>query len=589
MDALQGSQYFSTLDLRSGYWQISVDPVDREKTAFVTPDGLWEFLRLPFGVTGGPATFQRAIEIVLSGLTYDTSLCYFDDVIILSQSIQQQCQRLSAVLSRFRAHNLRVKASKCTFAADQVLFLGHIVSSKGVHTDPVKIKVVSDLPDPKSTEQIRSFLGLAGYYRRFIPNFAAIASPLVELTKKMAKFIWGSKQKEAFETLKALLCNAPILAYPQLDKQFILQTDASDLGLGAVLTQKDQFGKGHVIAYSSRSLTDREKGYSATEKEALAVVFAVNQFHVYLLGSKFLLVTDHSALRWLHSLELKGRLGRWVMDLQEFSFGVQHRSGVNNGNADSLSRLPYNLANSEQPALDDTPVCTTTVVPTQSLLDAQLADPALSKIIELKSQGFPRPPAFVWEHDVTLRTLWHCWDQLDLHDNLLVKKPNKEVPFPQYTFVIPRSLVPSVLQGIHSSPFSGHLGITKTLGRTRYRFYWPKMTVEIKDFVQKCETRAQVKLDQHKSKAPLKPIEVNEPFVFWAMDYMGPLPETARGNKHLLVVMDHFTKWCEVFPTKDQKAQTVAEILVNRVFSRFGPPTVIHSDQGRNFESHLMH
>ena len=240
LDALHGSKYFSTLDLRSGYWQISVDPQDQEKTAFVTPDGLWELVRLPFGVTGGPATFQRAIEIVLSGLTYDTCLCYFDDIIIPSNSIEQQCERLRTVLSRFRTHNLRVKASKCTFAADEVLFLGHIVSSKGVHTDPAKIKAVSELQEPKNVVQVITFLGLPGYYRRFIPRFATIAAPLVDLTKKMSTFVCDQRHKEAFHVLKTLLCKAPVLAYPQLNEQFILQTDASDLGLGAVLTQKDQ-------------------------------------------------------------------------------------------------------------------------------------------------------------------------------------------------------------------------------------------------------------------------------------------------------------------------------------------------------------
>ena len=193
--------------------------------------------------------------------------------------------------------------------------------------------------------QVITFLGLPGYYRRFIPTFATIAAPQVDLIKKMSKFVWDQRQKEAFHALKTLLCKAPVLACPQLNKQFILQTDASDLGLGAVLTQKDQFGIEYAIAYASRSLTEREKNYSTTEKEALAVMYAVNQFRVYLLGSNFLLVTDHSALRWLHSLEPEGRSGRWVMDLQEFSFDIIHRPGTNHTNADSLSRLPSHEPN----------------------------------------------------------------------------------------------------------------------------------------------------------------------------------------------------------------------------------------------------
>ena len=188
LDSLIGFQMFITLDLRSGYWQISVAPEDREKTAFVTPDGLWEFLRLPFGVSGGPATYQKAIEIVLSGLNYDTCLCYFDDIIVPSKNIDQQCTRLHALLSRFRKHNLRVKASKCKFADPKVLFLGHVVSDQGVHTNPRKIQDVSALQEPKTIEQVRSSLGLAEYYHRFIPNFAAVSQPLVDLTKKGLNF-----------------------------------------------------------------------------------------------------------------------------------------------------------------------------------------------------------------------------------------------------------------------------------------------------------------------------------------------------------------------------------------------------------------
>ena len=592
LDALAGSKYFSTLDLRAGYWQLSVAPEDREKTAFVTPDGLWEFIRLPFGVSGGPATFQRAIEIILSGLTYHTCLCYFDDIIIPSDSIQQQCERLSIVLSRFQKHNLRVKASKCCFGASKVPFLGHVVSEKGVHTDPRKIEAVSNLPPPTNLDQVRSFLGLAGYYRRFIPNFSHISSPLVKLTKKGSKFSWTEEQEHSFSQLKQLLCTAPVLSYPHFDKCFVLQTDASDMGVGAVLTQYDSSGQEHVISYASRSLSNREKAYSTTEKEALAVVFATDHFRAYLLGRQFTLITDHSALCWLNSLEPKGRLGRWVMALQEYSFDVQHRAGISNGNADALSRLPapFPVDNRGCHSSISSPSCVTSVTPESSLQQEQLNDPDLSKVIEFKSHQMPRPPFFVWAHNPTLRALWHCWDTLHLVNGILVKGvQGQPTSLSEYAFVIPFRMIDSVLQGIHCSPFSGHLGLKRTLQRARGKFFWPKMSLHITDFVRSCQSCAQNKLGAPPSKAPLQPIDVNEPFVFWAMDYMGPLPETTQGNKHLLVIMDHFTKWCEAFPTKDQRASTVADILVTRVFSRFGPPTIIHSDQGRNFESNLMH
>ena len=234
---------FSTLDLRNGYWQVSMSGEDREKTAFITPSGLFEFNRMPFGLSNAPATFSRALGIVISGLTYEQCLCYFDDVIVFSKDIDQHCQRLQAVLTRFREQNLGVKASKCSFGADRVLYLGHTVSSEGIHTDPSKIEAVQNLQSPRSLDQLRTFLGLAGYYRKFIPGFATIATPLTELTQRSAKFVWLEKHQQAFLSLKNYLCSAPILAYPQFTKPFIVQTDASDVGLGAILAQIDDEGK----------------------------------------------------------------------------------------------------------------------------------------------------------------------------------------------------------------------------------------------------------------------------------------------------------------------------------------------------------
>eukprot|EP00112_Aurelia_sp_Birch-Aquarium-sp1_P024071 Seg7444.1 transcript_id=Seg7444.1/GoldUCD/mRNA.D3Y31 product="Protein NYNRIN" protein_id=Seg7444.1/GoldUCD/D3Y31 len=216
------------------------------------------------------------------------------------------------------------------------------------------------------------------------------------------------------------------------------------------------------------------------------------------------------------------------------------------------------------------------MIPGNNLQQAQKDDPQISKVMEMKSLGLPKPPYFAWARDPLLRAFWHAWDSLYLTNGILVKGLPGSKSIPNYAFVIPPALVESILKGIHCSPFSGHLGIKRTLRRARERFYWPKMAVQITDFVKSCMVCAQSKLDPDHRKAPLQSIEVNEPFVFWAMDYMGPIQETARGSKHLLVMMDHSTKWCEVFPTKDQKASTVAEILVSRVFSRFGPPNVLH-------------
>ena len=590
LDALQGYDLFTTLDLRSGYWQLSVSPEDREKTAFVTPTGSWEFLRVPFGLSGAPASFDRAMQIIMSGLNYDSCLCYFDDIIIPSKGIQEHCERLEKVLTRLRQHNLKVKASKCCFAAPKVLYLGHTVSAKGIHTDPAKIKAVFELSEPSNLEQVRSFLGLAGYYRKFIPNFATVSAPLTDLTKKGSKFVWATPQQSAFSALKRHLCSAPVLSYPQLDKEFVLQTDASDCGLGAVLAQKDSQGNEHVVAYASRTLSDREKHYSAMEKEALAVVFATQNFRVYLLGKPFQLITDNRALTWLHSLEPKGRIARWIMDLQEFSFTVQHRAGKDNANADALSRLcpPSSFKPPSPTPSKDKAVCFVQLASVFNLQEEQQKDSSLQLVHQFKSNGMPKPPYFAWKIDSQLRSYWNCWDEVHLVDGLLVRYTSVSKGPPKRVLLIPQHMVSQVLESVHSGPSGGHMGITRTLGRVKERFYWPHMKSSVQSYVNSCKECIESKSSCTKRQAPLQPMVVSEPFTFWAMDYMGPLPETARGNKHILVVGDHFTKWCEAFPTQDQKAQTVANILVSRLFSRFGPPQILHSDQGTNFESNLI-
>ena len=298
-------------------------------------------------------------------------------------------------------------------------------------------------------------------------------------------------------------------------------------------------------------------------------------------------------MKWLHTIQPKGRIARWIMDLQEFDFAVSHRPGASNQNADALSRLNHQtselhnntLCNSSSPSVS----FFVGLVPDCDLFSAQREDPAISKIIEMKEEGFPRPPSFVWKDNRLLSSYWYYWDQLFLQNGLLIKSHKASAPFPQNTVVIPQGLINVVLRNLHSSSSGGHMGVNRTTARARERFFWPHMREAVQKFIQNCSECSQIKQNPSLTKAPLKQIEVSEPFVFWTMDYMGPIKETARGNKHILVLMDHFTKWCEAFPTKDQRASTVAQVLVSRVFSRFGPPTVIHSDQGRNFESTLMH
>ena len=344
IDRLGRSCFISTMDLTRGYWQVPVTTTAKHKTAFTTPFGLYQFNVMPFGLQGAPATFQRLMDKVLQGLQ-DFSAAYLDDVIIFSENWKQHLQHLRQVLQSFRDAGLTVKAKKCQFGMAQCTYLGHVVGSGAVCPDPAKTEAVKSFPLPHTKKQVRAFLGLTGYYRRFIPNYSSVAVPLTDLTKKDApsKVIWSEKCDHAFRQLKELLCNAPLLSTPDFDRSFVLQTDASERGVGAVLSQCDDEGMEHPVAYFSKKLLPREERYSTVEKECLAIRLGIQAFKVYLLGRQFEIQTDHRALVWLDRLkEHNARLTRWSLALQPYQFVVIHRPGQANGNADALSRSTPN-------------------------------------------------------------------------------------------------------------------------------------------------------------------------------------------------------------------------------------------------------
>jgi hypothetical protein len=338
LDALAGSSYFSTLDLLSGYWQIPLDSDASEKAAFVTRSGLWKWKVMSFGLCSAPATFERLMETVLRGLQWKSLLLYLDDVIVFSSDIESHITRLKEVFQRLRAANLKLKPAKCELFQRQVKYLGHIVSQQGVSTDPEKVSAVKDWPTPGCVTQLRKFLGTVGYYRRFCPQLATVAKPLNDLTAKGVTFNWTAECQAAFEELKDLLVSAPILGYPDPELEYILDTDASLVAAGAVLSQV-QDGVERPVAYFSRTFNKAERNYCVTRRELLAVVLAVQHFRPYLYGRQFLLRTDHASLLWLRRRkEPEGQIARWLEILSEFRFKLVHRPGVRHGNADGLSR-----------------------------------------------------------------------------------------------------------------------------------------------------------------------------------------------------------------------------------------------------------
>jgi transposase InsO family protein len=340
LDQLGNAKYFSVLDLASGFHQIPMAIKDAPKTAFSTPYGHYQFRRMPFGLKNAPSTFQRLMDNVLSGLQGNELFVYMDDIVIYAKSLEEHGVKFERLMKRLEKANLTLQPDKCEFLRREVAYLGHIICSDGVRPDPNKIKSVIDFPVLKTPKNIKQFLGLVGYYRRFIPNFSKIAKPLTDLLKKEATFVWQTKQIEAFEELKISLCSEPILQYPDFNKPFNLTTDASGYAIGGVLSQ-GQVGKDLPIAYTSRVLNKAEQNYSTIEKECLAIVYCVNHFRPYLYGQKFTIITDHKPLVWLHSVkDPTSRLWKWRLRLEEYEYVIQYKKGKLNSNADALSRNP---------------------------------------------------------------------------------------------------------------------------------------------------------------------------------------------------------------------------------------------------------
>ena len=347
LDALSGASWFSTLDLRSGYHQVAMDMKDADKTAFVTRRGIFRWRVMPFGLCNAPATFQRLMDIALSGLNFETCLVYLDDVIIFGNDLDQHLDRLKQVLQRLREAHLKLKPTKCQLLRRTVSFLGHVMTPDGVAVDPSKVEDVTAWPVPERLTDVRAFLGLCSYYRKFIRGFSSMAAPLFALTKKGRAFDWNDECQTAFSRLKVALTTAPVLTLPKSEGVYVLDCDASDIGIGAVLSQRVE-GEEKVIAYGSRLLSTAEVKYCITRKELLAVVYFVKYYRQYLLGRKFELRTDHAALRWLWKTpEPIGQQGRWLERLSEYEFEIIHRPGRRHGNADALSRKPCRQCGSE--------------------------------------------------------------------------------------------------------------------------------------------------------------------------------------------------------------------------------------------------
>ena len=593
LDTLAGSRLFSTLDLVSGYWQVEIHPRDKQKTAFCTSEGLYEFNVMPFGLCNGPATFQRLMNLLLAGVQWSSCLVYLDDIIVLGRTFEDHLKHLSQVFQRLREAKLKLKVKKCSFCRETVQFLGHVVSSQGVTADPAKIQKVVDWPVPTNKCEVQQFLGLVSYYRRFIRNCAEMAKPLHQLTERSKPFCWTDNCDQAFKRLKEQLTTPPVLVFPDFSREFLLDTDASDHGIGAVLSQVHSDGQERVVAYASRLLSKSERRYCVTRKELLAVVVFLHHFRQYLLGKTFILRTDHNSLVWLRNFkEPEGQLARWLERLEEFQFEVVHRRGKTHCNADALSRLSSHQSNDTSAVLPIATIALTAVLRSRSHQDIrnhQLEDELIGPIFRAKIDGVKPSVEDITGCDPKYRKLVQIWDQLVLRDELLWRLfENNDNTGCIYQLVIPSSLKTEVLHDIHEGVLGGHLGVDKSLGKLKERFYWPGHYNDVRQWCASCVSCATRKSGGPTRRGPLQPIVVGYPLQLVAVDILGPLPRSSAGNSYILVAEDYFTRWLEAWPIPNQEAKTVALKLVNEMFFRFSLPDQILSDQGRQFESAIM-
>ncbi|KAI3690179.1 hypothetical protein L2E82_48154 [Cichorium intybus] len=564
LERLAGKTHYCCLDGYSGFHQIPVAPEDQEKTTFTCPFGTFAYRRMPFGLCNAPATFQRCMVSIFSDYVEEIIEVFMDDFTVYGNSFEECLKNLTKILERCIETNLVLNYEKCHFMVDQGLILGHIVSSKGLEVDKAKIDVIQSLPYPTCIREVRSFLGHAGFYRRFIKEFSKIARPMCELLQKDVDFEFSEACKTAFDQLKEMLITAPILQSPDWSLPFEIMCDASNHAVGAVLGQRKEKVP-HVIYYASKTLDNAQSNYSTTEKELLAIVFALEKFRQYLLGSKVIIFSDHAALRYLLAKkDSKPRLIRWILLLQEFDLEIKDKSGKQNLVADHLSRI---IAPEDSTPIRDT-------FPDEHLFATKVAPWYADLVNYLVTKEFPQDVTR-WQKDkIKKEAKRYVWDEPYLWKYCADQVIRR---------CVDQSEVQSILTFCHSYACGGHFGPQRTARKVlESGFYWPHIFHDSYVFCASCDRCQKSGSISSRNQMPLTPILVCEIFDVWGIDFMGPFPPSF-GFSYILVAVDYVSKWVEAKATRTNDSKVVVDFLKSQIFSRFGTPRALISDRGTHF------